>query len=154
MNSFSEALRAAARAPLPPGAFLRRDRGDALFVTDAPRRGESVDWTEWGFICREANGLARLTPGAVWLSRLERRHPEPPDFLCETLRRFTGTPDADTLALFARIVKALDAGQCDPACARLVRQHAAVCLREHLPGGGLYACGLALYMMATVQPAL
>ena len=36
-DSLPEALRDAARDALPSGAFLRRDRGAALFITDAPR---------------------------------------------------------------------------------------------------------------------
>ncbi len=147
MNDFARALRDAARAPLPEGAFLRRDRGDALYVTDAPLRGRAVDWAAAGFICRETAGLARLTPAAAWLQRLEARCPEPPDPLCRAFRRFSGEPDADALRLFARAMKQLDGGERDPRYSRDLRQRAAVCLREHTPGGGLYACALANYMI-------
>ena len=86
-SRFTDALREAA-ASAAEGAFVRRDRGDALFVTDAPRRRRDVDWAERfgaaGFICREENGLARLTPGADWMARLEARFPGPPDALCAT----------------------------------------------------------------------
>ena len=147
MNDFARRLRDAARARLPEGAFLRRDRGDALYVTDAPLRGGKVDWAAAGFICREVEGLARLTPSTVWLDRLEARYPEPPDPLCRSLRRFSGPPDAAALALFARAVKQLDGGERDPRYSRDLRQRAAVCLREHIPGGGLYACALANYLI-------
>ena len=147
MNDFAAELRRAAQGLLPEGAFLRRDRGEALYVTDAPRRNPSIDWSAAGFICHEANGLARIIPDAPWLDRLEALYPDPPDALCATFRRFNGPPDGDALRLFARGMKALDAGNCDPQFSRVLRQRAAVCLREHLPGGGLYACALALYLM-------
>lgn len=147
MNDFARTLRDAARSRLPEGAFLRRDRGDALFVTDAPLRGGSVDWAAAGFICRENEGLARLTPSAIWLQRLESLCPEPPGPLCRSFRRFSGPPDDVALTLFARAMKRLDGGERDPRYARDLRQRAAVCLREHIPGGGLYACALANYMI-------
>ena len=140
-------MREILRAALPERAFLRRDRGEALYVTDAPRRSPAIDWSAAGLICRETDGLAHLTPDAPWLHRLEALYPDPPDALCATFRRFTGAPDADALRLFARGMKALDAGKPDPQFSRALRQRAAVCLREHLPGGGLYACALALYLM-------
>ena len=147
MNDFAAELRRAAQSLLPEGAFLRRDRGEALYVTDAPRKGGLTDAASKGFICREANGMAHLTPAAPWLHRLEALYPDPPDTLCATFWRFTGEIDADALRLFARDMKALDAQTYDPQFSRDLRQRAAVCLREHLPGGGLYACALALYLM-------
>ena len=44
MNDFAAELRRAAQQLLPPGAFLRRDRGEALYVSDAP--GHGVDFNE------------------------------------------------------------------------------------------------------------
>lgn len=45
------------------GAFLRIDRGDALFISDAPRRGaENFDALDTDFECRVRDGLLRLTP--------------------------------------------------------------------------------------------
>ena len=147
MNSFAGAIRAAARALLPEGAFLRRDRGGALYVTDAPRFGKAVDWAGAGLICREDGRLAFLTPGPVWLRRLEDLYPEPPDHLCAMLRRFGGPPDDAALELFAAGVKLLDGEARDAGYDRRLRQRAAVCLREHLPGGGLYACALVGHLM-------
>ena len=147
MNDLARELRAAAASLLPEGAFLRRDRGDALFVTDAPRRGTVPDGAAMGFICDMKDGLARLTPGPEWLERLEARHPDPPDPLCASLRRFHGPPDRDTLRLFAAGAKLLDGAPNDPTYARRVRQAAAVALREHRGGGGLYACGLILHFI-------
>ena len=147
MNSFALELRQAALSMLPEGAFLRRDRGAALYVTDAPLHGGTVDWAAAGFVCREEGGLTRLTPSAVWLARLAALYPEPPDPLSRSLRRFSGPPDDTVLKLFARAVKRLDGGECDPRYSRDLRQRAAVCLREHNPGGGLYACALANYLI-------
>lgn len=138
MNNFAAEMRASARALLPAGAFLRRDRGNALYVANAP----GIDWAAAGFLCREDGGLAHLTPGPAWLSRLEALYPEPPDPLCASLRRFRGEPDPAALALFAAGMKILDGGTCDVKYDQRLRQRAAVCLREHLPGGGLYACAL------------
>jgi len=143
MNSFAAEMRAAARALLPGGAFLRRDRGAALYVANAP----GIDWAAAGFLCREAGNLAFLTPGPVWLYRLEARFPQPPDRLCASFRRFRGEPDPEALGLFAAGAKALDGGSCDARYDQRLRQRAAVCLREHLPGGGLYACALVRYLI-------
>ena len=143
MNSFASELRAAARALLPEGASLKRDRGEALYVT----RAAGIDWTPACFMCRDEGGLAHLTPGPVWLERLEADYPDPPDFLSASLRRFTGPPDDRILRLFAAAVKQLDGGEYDPRYAQRLRQHAAVCLREHSPGGGLYACALANHLI-------
>ena len=147
-DAFAAALRAAARAALPSGAFLRRDRGEALYVTDAPRRQSPEAWLDAvraaGFECRIEGGLACLTPGAVWLQRLEAAYPEPPDAFCAAFRRFEGPPDAEALRLFAMAMKPLDGGAPDPMYEKKLRQRAAVALRRHETGGGLYACALAL----------
>ena len=153
-SPLSFALREAAAAALPPGAFLRRDRGDALFVTDAPRLRPEADWPRLfsgaGFACVVENGLALLAPDAGWLDRLEGSRPEPPDALCASLLRFRGlAPEAESLRLFALGARALDGGEDGARFDRLLRQRAAACLRlnrmdhDHSPrGGGLYACAL------------
>lgn len=146
-SGFPARLRGAARALLPENAFLRRDRGAALYITDAPRRGACPDWASAGFIAREANGLVRLTPGPVWLERLEAEYPGPPDRLSESLSRFRGAPDEAALALFALGVRCLEAGDDPTEYEGRLRRRAAVCLREHLPGGGLYACGILRYII-------
>ena len=118
MNSFAARVREAAAAILPDGAFLKRDRGDALFVTDAPRRRPDADWAERfaaaGFVCEITGGLARLTPGQRWLDALEARCPEPPDMFCASLARFAGREaDPAALRLFAAGLRLLDGGR-DP----------------------------------------
>ena len=152
MNSLSEALRASARAALPPGAFLRRDRGDTLFVTNAPRLRPDVDWAgalaRAGFDCASRGGLTVLRPGAAWLQRLEAGHPTPPDTFCAGFARFAGlAPEPESLRLFALGARILDGEPDDGRFERDLRRRAAVCLRlsaspSNLRGGGLYACAL------------
>ena len=148
MNRLS--LREAARAALPPGAFLRRDRGEALFVTDAPRIAGDVGWrtalADAGFWVRERGDLARLTPGPEWLARLEAEYPAPPDAFCRGFVRFAGRAvEPKSLALFALGARLLDGGADDGRFERRLRQRAAECLRMNPStprGGGLYACAL------------
>ena len=154
MHSLAQMLRTAAAAALPGGAFLRRDRGDALFVTDAPRLGDRMDWAgplfEAGFYCAVSGGLLRLWPAGIWLSRLEAACPEPPDDLCQSLSLFRGRdPDGESLKLFAFGLRCLDGGDGAARFDRKLRQRAAACLRlnamnpsEPTLGGGLYACAL------------
>jgi len=136
MHDLCRALRAAAAAALPAGAFLRRDRGDALFVTDAPRIDPRADWAlslaGAGFLCAGRDGLLRLWPDAIWLTRLEQACPDPPDDLCAGLIRFRGrAPDAESLKLFALGLRCLDGGEGAERFDRLLRRRAAVCLRQN-----------------------
>ena len=154
MHSLSNLLRSAARAALPEEAFLRRDRGDALFVTNAPRIDPGHDWaatlSEAGFTCAGGDGLLRLWPDEGWLTRLEAARPDPPDDLCRSLLRFRSRPPEDeSLRLFALGLHCLDGGEGAARFDRQLRQRAAVCLRlnalnpdESPRGGGLYACAL------------
>ena len=154
MHSLSNTLRLAAMATLPEGAFLRRDRGDALFVTNAPRLDPRPNWakalSEAGFTCVGSDGLLRLWPAEGWLTCLEAACPDPPDDLCRSLLRFRGrAPDGESLRLFALGLRCLDGGEGAARFDRQLRQRAAVCLRlnalnpdEPPRGGGLYACAL------------
>ena len=154
MHSLARTLRTAAAAALPEEAFLRRDRGDALFVTDAPRFSARMDWagllSEAGFHCAGSGGLLRLWPAGIWLSRLEASRPDPPDDLCQSLFRFRGrSPDCESLKLYALGMRCLDGGDGAASFDRQLRQRAAACLRlnamnpeEPTRGGGLYACAL------------
>lgn len=137
-----ERMRRALAAALPPGAFLKRDRGEALFVTDAPRRGPCPDWAALDFEAALAGGLARLTPGAGWLRALEAACDEPPDCFCASLRRFMGQPEDGARRLFAQGLKCLDDPRQFSVYDRALRQRAAVALRGGVGGGGLYACAL------------
>ena len=75
-----ETLRAVAAGALPQGAFLRRDRGDALFVSDAPRLASVAALAgalaRAGFRCEASGGLIQLWPDALWLARTEAERPE------------------------------------------------------------------------------
>ena len=154
MHSLARALRAAAAAALPEEAFLRRDRGDALFVTDAPRISARTDWAgplfDAGFYCAGSGGLLRLWPAESWIVRLEAACPNPPDALCQGLLRFRGrSPDGKSLKLFALGIRCLDGGDGAARFDRQLRQRAAACLRlnamnpsKPTRGGGLYACAL------------
>ena len=159
MNSFAKALRLAAARALPQGAFLRRDRGEALFISDAPRLrpgGElAIALRAAGFEAEQRGALIRLFPGPVWPARLEAAFPRPPDGLCAGLFRFAGLPsEPESLRLFALGAKALDAGERGERFERRLRQRAAVCLRLNATkpnpeprGGGLYACGLLNHLL-------
>jgi len=154
MHSLARILRQAAASVLPQGAFLRRDRGDALYVTNAPFIHPGMDWTlllaEAGFRCTGGNGLLRLWPDGSWLIRLEAACPDPPDDLCRSLLRFRGcSADVESLRLFALGLRLLDGGEAGTSFDRQLRQRAAECLRlnalnsnEPPRGGGLYACAL------------
>lgn len=151
--ALAEALRRAARDTLPRDAFLRIDRGEGLFVAgwgqDPPEAGWAGALVAAGFSAVPDGRVMRLAPAARWLEMLAAAWPEPPDFLCQTLRRFDGPPDADSLSLFALGAKGLY-GMPDPTFERRLRQRAAVCLRAG-GGGGLYACALLLRLPNEVQ---
>ncbi|MBR6767581.1 MAG: hypothetical protein IKM02_06490 [Clostridia bacterium] len=149
-DPFVSEIRKTAASLLPPGAFLKRDRDHALFITNAPRIVPGRNWaeilSEAGFYAEENSGLIRLTPGSEWLSRLEKDYPEPPDFLCRSLMRFRGEAhEGETLALFSLGLRILD-GDNAPGYEQRLRKHAAVCLRSG-GGGGLYACAILNSLM-------
>ena len=150
-DPFAARIREAARSALPPVAFLKRDRGEALFISDAPRWNDSPDWPAAGFLCEIRDGLARLTPDARWLSSLEAEYDGPPDHLSATLTQFRGTPSPKALCLFALGMKMLDGGSFDPAFDRQLRQTAAAALRRHENCGGLYACALLRYRIGRLR---
>lgn len=139
-------MRAALRAQLPPRAFLKRDRGDALFVTNAPSFDPALGALP-GFLFERRGALMAVLPDASWVALVERRCPEPPDELSASLERFRyQTPDRENLALFARGAKLLDAPGAPSAAEldgfdRALRQRAALALRGGC-GGGLYAAAV------------
>lgn len=160
MLSLNERLRAAARAALPEGAFLRRDRGEALFVTDAPRLRPEAACAQAlrgaGFFCERRDRLLCLSPGPEWLVRLEADHPDPPDAFSRSLFRFAGlAPEEESLCLFALGARILDGDADDGRFERRLRQRTATCLRLNTPtnpcGGGLYACALLRHIIKEVS---
>ena len=142
MNSLPSQLREILRPLLPERAFLRRARGDASFITNAPMFANTNPELP-GFHCTLQKGLLSISPGADFISEFEMNHPTPPDFLCETLVRFRGQPPCEeSIQLFAVGVRLLE--HADENEIRLydhrVRNLAAVCLRKN--HGGAYACAL------------
>lgn len=140
------AMRAAARAALPPRAFLKRDRGSALFITNAPVFDPALS-TVPGFRAERQGALLRLTPDESWIQRLERRRTDPPDHLSLSLMRFRGRDvPPENLMLFVQGAKLADAGSAATpaeaaAYSRALRQRAAAALRLG-SGGGLYAAAI------------
>ena len=142
-------LRAMARAALPPRAFLRRDRGEALFVTNAPAFDPALREIP-GFTTERKGGLMYLLPDESWIKRWERRFPEPPDDLCAKLQRFRGeNPDRENLLLIVHGLQLLDGDATLENIAdydRAVRRRAAVALRGGR-GGGLYTSALIAFQL-------
>jgi hypothetical protein len=133
-------LRTRVESALPAGAFLRRDRGDALYVTDAPRLGFAGDVK--GLRAEAAGGLLRFYIKEEILTACDFL----PDCFALSLARLPKTPaTGEALVLFTEGLKILEA----PDAAgfvwydKKVRQAAAVALRTD-GGGGLYTCALVL----------
>jgi len=141
-------MREMLRAALPEKAFLRRDRGDGLFISNAPAFDRELAAIP-GFILEEAGSLIRILPDAAWIQRLEEKI-EPADHLCESLVRFRGVPsDEANIRLFSMGLKLLDMGASVPdneilAFDRALRQRAALALRGGC-GGALYAAAIVNY---------
>ena len=138
-------MRAALRSALPPRAFLKRDRGGALFITNAPALDPALREIP-GFLIERRGALWALVPDESWARRVERRAPEELDELSRQLSRFRGrTPGRENLRLFAQGAKLLDAAAVSraqwAAYDRAVRNRAAVALRGG-DGGALFACAL------------
>lgn len=137
-------MRRALRSALPEKAFLRRDRGDALFITNAPAFEPALSEVP-GFRAQLQAPLMRILPDESWIFRLEEN--PAPDQLSASLARFRGDfPDAQNILLFVQGAKLLDdPSACTPdqiaAFDRALRQSAAIALRGGC-GGGLYACAL------------
>lgn len=131
-------LRARVVGAIPKGAFLRRDRGDAMYVTNAPVFGGMGDVP--GFHAETRGSLMYLYIRPETIEEFDHA----PDALANELTRFRGSSPAAAV-IFTEIMKnieALDAGAY-AALNKKVRQSAALAMR--LGGGeGLYYCALAL----------
>lgn len=142
MNDLPALIRERLRPLLPERAFLRRARGDAAFITNAPQWSET-DLIPHGFLCSSQGNLLLISPSADFIVDFELKHPDPPDFFCQTLMRFRGQPPCEeAVKLFAvgvRLLECADANEAQQYDHR-VRNLAAVCLRENL--GGAYGCAL------------
>lgn len=132
-------LRALAAAALPPGSSLKRDRGSALFVTDAPRKG----WQGAvpGFRIEISGSIARLYP----LPETALACPGEPDVLAKELAAMNEAP-ASNMELFIECCKCADAPEIQNyiKCDRKLRQSAARAMRTGSGADGLYYCALML----------
>lgn len=137
-------MRAQLNSLLPEKAFLRRDRGDALFISNAPAFDPGLRELP-GFHAEIQGKLMRILPDVSWIERIEE--PDSGDHFSSTLLRFRGQePDIANLKLFALGVKLLEEPSAMTwsdgiAYDRMLRQRAAVALRGGC-GGALYACAL------------
>lgn len=137
-------MRAQLNSLLPEKAFLRRDRRDALFISNAPAFDPDLRELP-GFSAEIQGKLMRILPDVSWIERMEEN--DSADHFASTLLRFRGQkPDMENLKLFALGAKLLE----EPAAIvqsdgvaydRMLRQRAAAALRGGC-GGGLYACAL------------
>ena len=130
------------------GAFLRCDRGDALYVTNLPMKCERADdvrpaLARAGFSVTEAGGCLYLTPADAWMDRfgqwaLEQTAQSP--LTIQLMKRRGYGISAPERALWIAGLKTLRVGRSDGYEKRL-RRTAAEALRLRA-GGGLWACGL------------
>lgn len=142
-------LRARLRPRLPEKAFLRRDRGEGLFITNAPAFDPSLCQIP-GFILEIQGTLMRIFPDEEYIRRMEQTQFAPPDHLSASLARFRGErADRANLLLFVQAAKLLDDDYTAPeseidACDRALRNRCAQALRGAACGGGLYATALLM----------
>ena len=131
-------LRAAVASQLPEGAFLRCDRGDALYVTNAPAKG--WDGRLEGFWAHTEGAIAHIYPDKTTVEKCSFA----PDRLAEELSRFRGVSDY-VIPIFCACIKCVELPEeaVFERCDRMVRQAAARALRAG-GGEGLYYCALAL----------
>ena len=107
-NGFMIALREEIRSALPPQAFIRRDRGDALLITNAPAFDPEVKCPP-GFLAVRQGALLRIYPDENRILDLEKSCLEPPDHFCRSLMRFRGMQaEQENLLLFVQGAKLLD----------------------------------------------
>jgi len=144
-DRLTEQMRRAIVPHLPERAFLRRDRGEGLFISNAPVfTAEEIRIP--GFHVEGNGNLTRISPDKSWIALVEKREPE--GFFSLSLLRFRGTePGGEAMALFCTGCKLIDAGAgvSNGEIAvfdRNVRQLAAKALRGGVSGGGLYGLSL------------
>lgn len=136
------------------GAFLRCDRGGALYATNLPTRCDR--WRELaqamgaaGFLIEERGALLAVVPDRAWRTHFEQWAAEQcgESELTRLFRQSAGQSvcDEETRA-WIEGVKRLELRQGLGDYEKAVRQAAAVALRKRC-GGALYACGLCLDML-------
>lgn len=131
-------LRDMVAAHLPPDAFLRRDRGDGLYVTNAPTKGWRGEIP--GFCVEHMGGIARIAPLPATIEGCSYA----PDTLASELERFRGSSPGAAV-IFSGCIKLIEAPDVTEweKLDRILRRAAAKALRSG-GGEGLYYCALAL----------
>lgn len=129
------------------GAFLRVDRGSALYVSDAPRRGAQPDELRRVFDREDFDvvlnrGLLFITPRINWMLRVTEAiyRPEYEDEQARLLARLSGRGAMDfEYALWLDAVKCAEGAPVLPnAFERSIREAAAACLRTGHGGCTLF----------------
>lgn len=141
-------LREAVLSVLPDakGIFLRCDRGESLYVTNAPMRtDEAIDWASADVHPVSRGSLVFLTPDPCWTGRLQK-------WLQPRIRtgRLSGAVASadfhqileEDMALLTEGVKRLEMKSDPVEYNKMVRRRAAVCLREKRGGGTLVCCAM------------
>ena len=155
MRTELDRMRQALRAALPEKAFLKRDRGDALFITNALIFDSSIISIP-GFLLIPNGKLMQILPDAGWIAEIEK-HEEVPDHLSTSLLRFRSMKaDMENLSLCAQGLKLIDMGQSVPANEieafdRSLRSRAALALRGAANGGGLYAAAIINHKIKSMK---
>lgn len=133
------------------GVFLRCDRGKALYVTNAPlRMNKEIDWEAAGFHAIRKRGLDFLTPNDGWMDEMydwAGRQIKESETSKRIARASFGTLEEADRALFIEGIKRLERNGDAEEYDQMVRQRAAVCLREKKGGGALPVCARLLEMM-------
>jgi len=153
--SLMQGMRDAIRPHLPEKAFLKRDRGEGLLVTNAPVFDPDLNEIP-GFILERQGQLLHILPDESWIAEMERTFPRPPCHFAQSVLRFRGEfPDRQNLMLCVQGLKMLDT-EFTPSPAeisayeRTLRQRTALALRGGACGGGLYAAALILVQINTI----
>ncbi len=146
-------IRKAAETCLPDakGIFLRCDRGDGLYVTNAPSRTrDPIDWEAAGFHAQGNGRITFLVPDERWIKpfcewlRTQVRAP----FLARAVENACfGEVDAEDLWLWMEGIKRLELHGDADMYEKLIRKRAAVCLRERSGGGTIVVCALMVDLM-------
>ena len=133
------------------GLFLRCDRGNSLYVTNAPARtDEQIDWAKAGFSAQDEGKLTFLIPGEEWIAKLEAwlRERVEATYLAGAVRNACfGECLPEDMGLWIEGVKRLEMKGDAAGYEKLVRQRAAVCLRKKTGGGTLVVCALLADLM-------
>ena len=129
--------------------WVRRDRGEALYIAREPR-GARVGIRLLD--CREDGGVFLLTPSEAGAARLSRLLPPCPDQGMESFRGGAFAPE--DLSLLARGCKIAEAPAPGEAARFMTAVHrrAAVLLREKRrgEGGALYICAQLAHVLADI----